>query len=251
MKNAFYLILKALFVLKIFKFLSKLFCHEEKQLFLDVKNYIGLGLIYAPWWKSVGCKLQKLMFPYEWLDSHEKLTHVDLVSYDDFYSSLKSSNITRDEYELFLKLFKENDCTSISDWLQIYNVADVAPFIEAFRKMAEHYYPDKIDVCKDMTSIPGISMTYMLNKFLEKGKGLGLYSPGCICHFCRDIQEGLQRCSFDGYCAECQLDMKKCGKIAVYGLLRTGMVGGPAQVFIRYHEKDITHIRFSCVWKKG
>ena len=83
MKNAFYLILKALFVLKIFKFLSKLFCHEEKQLFLDVKNYIGLGLIYAPWWKSMGCKLQKLMFPYEWLDSHAKLTHVDLVSYDD------------------------------------------------------------------------------------------------------------------------------------------------------------------------
>ena len=30
---------------------------------------------------------------------------------------------------------------------------------------------------------------------------------------------------------------------AVYELLRTGMVGGPAQVFTRYHEKDITPIR--------
>ena len=28
-----------------------------------------------------------------------------------------------------------------------------------------------------------------------------------------------------------------------YELLRTGMVGGPAQVFTRYHEKDITRIR--------
>ena len=35
----------------------------------------------------------------------------------------------------------------------------------------------------------------------------------------------------------------KCEKTAVYDLLRTGMVGGPAHVFTRYHEKDITRIR--------
>ena len=51
-----------------------------------------------------------------------------------------------------------------------------------------------------------------------------------------------------GYCEECQLDMQaleKCGceKAAVYELLRTGMVGGPAQIFTRYHEKDITRER--------
>ena len=117
------------------------------------------------------------MFPYEWLDSYKKLSHVGPVSHEDFYSSLKSSNITRDEYEQFLKLFKENDCTTMGDWLRVYNVADVVPFIEAFRKMAGQYYPDKIDVCKDAVSIPGISMTYVLNKSLEKNKGLELCSP--------------------------------------------------------------------------
>ena len=35
----------------------------------------------------------------------------------------------------------------------------------------------------------------------------------------------------------------KCEKTAGYDLLRTGMVGGSAQVFTRYHEKDITRIR--------
>ena len=50
------------------------------------------------------------------------------------------------------------------------------------------------------------------------------------------------------YCEECRLDMKileKCGceKTAVYELLKTGMVGGSAQVFTMYHEKDITRIR--------
>ena len=39
--------------------------------------------------------------------------------------------------------------------------------------------------------------------------------------------------------------LEKCGceKAAVYELLRTDMVGGPAEVFTRYHEKDITRKR--------
>ena len=231
-----------------------MFLTTSKFKFLDVKNYIGPGLSYDAWCKSMGCRLQKLMFPYKWLDNYEKLSHVGPVSYEDFYSSLKSSNITRDEYEQFLKLFKENDCTTMGDWLRVYNVVDVVPFIEAFRKMAEQYYPDRIDVCKDAVSIPGISMTYVLNKSLEKNKKLELYSPGGICHLCRDKREELQHCSCNGalkcggYCEECQLDMQalercECEKAAVYDLLRTGMVGGPAQVFTRYHEKDITRIR--------
>ena len=68
-------------------------------------------------------------------------------------------------------MFKTNECTTMGDWLRLYNVADVAPFIEPFRKMAGQYYPDKIDACKVAVSIPGISMTYMLNKSLEKNKG--------------------------------------------------------------------------------
>ena len=127
----------------------------------------------------MGCRLQKLMFSYEWLDSYKKLSHVGSVSYEDFYSSLKPT-ITRDEYEHFFKLFKENDCTTICDWLRLYNVADVVRFIEAFRKMAEQYYPDKMDVCKYAVSIPGISMTYVLNESLEKNKKLEVYSPGAF-----------------------------------------------------------------------
>ena len=125
------------------------------------------------------------------------------------------------------------------DWLRVYIAADIVPFIEAFRRMAEHYYPDTIDVCKDAVSIPGTSMTQVLNKSLEKNKKLELYSPGGIYHLYRDIREELQHCSCNGtlkcgvYCEESRLDMKalekcKCEKTAAYELLRTGMVGGPA-----------------------
>ena len=159
-------------------------------------------------------------------------------------------------------MFKENDCTTMGDRLRVYNVADVVPFIEAFRIMAGQYYPDKSNVCKDAVSIPGISMTYVLSKSLEKNKGLELYSAGGICHLCWDIREELQHCSCNGAlkcgacCKECQLDMQtlercKCEKKAIYELLRTGMVGGTAQVITRYHEKDITRIRSHMYGEKS
>ena len=67
----------------------------------------------------------------------------------------------------------------MGDWLQVYNVADVVPFIVAFKKMAGQYCPDKIDISKDAVSIPGISVTYVLNKYLEKkAKSLSYIQQG-------------------------------------------------------------------------
>ena len=40
--------------------------------FLDAKNYIGPGLSYDAWGNLIDCRLQKLMFPDEWLDSYGK-----------------------------------------------------------------------------------------------------------------------------------------------------------------------------------
>ena len=50
-----------------------IFLTNPKFKFLDVKNYIEPGLSYDAWCNSMGCRLQKLMFPYKWLDSYEKL----------------------------------------------------------------------------------------------------------------------------------------------------------------------------------
>ena len=105
-------------------------------------------------------------------------------------------------------------------------------------------------------------MTYVLNKSLEENKKFELYSPVDVCHLYRDIREELQHCSCNvalkcgASCKECQLDMQplercECKKAAVYELLRTGMVGGPVQVFTRYHEKDIKHIRSRVYGEKS
>ena len=63
----------------------------------------------------MSCKLQKLMLPYEWLHSSEKLSHVGPVGYEEVYSRLKTTIIAKNEYEQFFKMFKENDCTTMDD----------------------------------------------------------------------------------------------------------------------------------------
>ena len=56
-----------------------------------------------------------------------------------------------------------------------YKTNDVKTFIEAFRNATKQYYADKNDVCKDAVSNTCMSMTYVLNKSLEKNKELELY----------------------------------------------------------------------------
>ena len=46
-----------------------IFLTTPKFKFLDVKNYIEPGLSYDTWCMSMGCRQEKLMFRYEWLDS--------------------------------------------------------------------------------------------------------------------------------------------------------------------------------------
>ena len=46
-----------------------MFLITPKIKFLDAKNYIGYGLSYDVWCKSMGCRPQNSLFPYEWLDS--------------------------------------------------------------------------------------------------------------------------------------------------------------------------------------
>lgn len=98
--------------------------------FLHIKNYTGTRLSCDVWCKSMDCKLQKLVFPYEWLDNYEKLSNVGPVGHEDFYSKLKTTS-TKHGYEQFLKIFKKNDCTDMGDWLPVYNVAAVAPLTKA------------------------------------------------------------------------------------------------------------------------
>ena len=54
-----------------------MFLITSKFKFLDVKNYIGPGLSYDAWCKSMGCKPQKLM----WLMCMIECEWVDMIDW--------------------------------------------------------------------------------------------------------------------------------------------------------------------------
>ena len=222
---------------------SYMFLSTPNFKFLDIKNYLAPGLSYDAWCRAYGCELQKLAFPYEWFDSFDKLNHNGPVKYEEFYSSLKGGITTsQEEYQNFCDEFSKRGCVKMKDWLKEYNLADVKPFIEALEKTREQYYPDKIDLLKDAVSIPGISMTYVLNKALKmkKKSDPDLFAPGepCKCKCSDDCEKaGCEKCK------EIRDNCKICTKNEAYEMLTTGMIGGPSIVFCRYAEAGVSKIR--------
>ena len=222
---------------------SYMFLSTPNFKFLDIKNFLAPGLSYDAWCRAYGCELQKLSFPYEWFDSFEKLNHIGPVKYEEFYSSLKGGiTISQEEYQNFCDEFHKRGCETMKDWLKEYNLADVEPFIEALEKTREQYYPDEIDLLKDAVSIPGISMTYVLNKALKmkKKSDPDLFAPGdpCKCKCKNDCKKvGCEKCK------EIRDNCEICTKNEAYEMLTTGMIGGPSIVFCRHAEAGVSKIR--------
>ena len=222
---------------------SYMFLSLPQFKFLDIKNYLAPGLSYDAWCRAYGCELQKLVFPYEWLDSFDKLNHKGPVKYEDFFLSLKGGiTISQEEYQNFCDEFSKRGCVTMEDWLKEYNLADVTAFIQALEKTREQYYPDEIDLLKDAVSIPGISMTYVLNEAEKRRKYSepALFAPGepCKCKCSDDC--GKKGCED---CKEVRKDCETCIKNEAYEILTTGMVGGPSIVFCRYAEAGVSQIR--------
>ena len=150
--------------------------------------------------------------------------------------------ISQEEYQNFCDELHKRGCETMKDWLKEYNLADVEPFIEALEKTREQYYPDEIDLLKDAVSIPGISMTYVLNKALKmkKKSDPDLFAPGdpCKCKCKNDCQKkGCEKCK------KIRDNCKICTKNEAYEMLTTGMIGGPSIVFCRHAEAGVSKIR--------
>lgn len=179
----------------------------EKLKFLDIVNYLAPGFNYQQFLKAYGADEEKGYFAYEWMTSLDKLDATTLPPHEAFFSTLKNSNITKDEYDYCQAIFKGRGMTSMKDFLIWYNNKDVEPMLQALEKMFQFYQSRKIDMFKDGVSVPGLTMKYLF-------QDLPVYFT---------------------------LPNEKYKD--VYRMLKDNIVGGPSIVFHRYHEKDITHIR--------
>ena len=107
---------------------------------------------------------RKSIFPYDWFDSDEKLKHDRLPPIEDFHSMLYETDITRDDYNFALEVWKEFNCQTFKDYVEIYNLIDtllLADIFENFREICFDNYG--IDPACYFTS-PGLFWDAMLKE---------------------------------------------------------------------------------------
>ena len=133
---------------------SSMMCVESSFCrFIDASNYIAPGFSYSKYLKAYGCEQTKGHFPYEWMDSLEKLQEPCLPPQEAFYSHLKQSGITDDEYQRCKDVWKEKHMNTFRDFLIWYNNLDVVPFLEALDKQSAVFATKGIDMFKTAISL--------------------------------------------------------------------------------------------------
>ena len=105
---------------------------------------------------------RKGVYPYDFMDSFEKLDQTELLTKDQFYSILNDQHIANDEYDHAKKIWKAFKIKTMVEYHYLYLKNDVlllTDVFESFRKTCLQYY--KLDPCHYFTS-PGLSWDAML-----------------------------------------------------------------------------------------
>ena len=185
-------------------------CLSTDQLkFVDICNYLAPGVSYDKYLKAYGCELQKGHFPYEYMDDLQKLEDRVLPPQAAFYSQLRNEGISVADYARCQAVWRDNGMETLREYLIWYNNRDVTPFLDAIAKQAAFYHNRHIDIFKDGISVPGLALSYMFNDL----------PPNTFFTVFNETSKDLHH------------------------LVKDNIVGGPAIIFHRYHEKDVTKIR--------
>ena len=183
--------------------------YTNKLKFVDICNYLAPGVSYAKYLTAYGCELGKGHFPYEYMDDLQKLEDRVLPPQSAFFSRLKNEGISNDDYARCQAVWRDNGMETLREYLIWYNNRDVTPFLDAIAKQAGFYKQQNIDMFKDGISVPGLSLLHLFN----------------------DLPNDTNFTVFNRTNSD------------LHELVKDNIVGGPAIIFHRYYEKDVTKIR--------
>ncbi|KAI8487962.1 hypothetical protein Bbelb_344100 [Branchiostoma belcheri] len=129
--------------------------------FVDLVNFLAPGFSYSHLLKAYECQEMKGVFPYEWMDGLSKLEQTSLPPADAFYSKLRGTHISPDDYAHCQAVWEECGMETMKDFLIWYNNKDVQPMLEAIQKMVDFYKDLGLDMLKDGISVPGLTLKYL------------------------------------------------------------------------------------------
>ena len=94
----------------------------------------------------------KVCFPYEFI-TKENIYNEELPPIENFYSSLKLDNITKEDYDKTLEIYKKINCKNIKEYLDIYLKLDICLQVDIFNVFRKCIWDKfEIDCSKYITS---------------------------------------------------------------------------------------------------
>ncbi|XP_050540354.1 uncharacterized protein LOC126904963 [Daktulosphaira vitifoliae] len=139
--------------------------------------------------KSLELVTRKSVFPYEYVDSWEKLDENQLPTHENFYSSITKTTVFEEDYEHAKKMWQHFECKTIGDYSDKYLLVDVMVLADIFEKFrAESLKNYSLDPTH-YYSCPALSFDAML-KYTDVNIEL-ITDPDMLLMFELDIHGGL------------------------------------------------------------
>ncbi len=179
-------------------------------IFKDAASLVAPGTSLEKFLLSFGLPVLKWSFPYDYITSLSKLDETQLPPYESFWNSLKGKySVTKEEYLEIVEWYRVN-AKCLWDYLEEYNNRDVDSMVPGLEKLRQFWKSYEIDMVNGGISLSSLSSQLMFK--LRSDDKPFVWLP------------------------------RKEEKW-VYDLAVESIVGGPALVWKRYAEKDITEIR--------
>ena len=153
---------------------------------LPEEDFTNLGKYYTG--DKFSLVKRKGVYPYEYMNSLERLKENKLPSKESFYSTLTGEGISNEDYQHALKVWKEFEIKSMEGYLELYNETDVLLLADVFENFRDiclenykldpaHYYTAPglaWDACLKMTKVElellsDIDMLLMVEKGIRGG----------------------------------------------------------------------------------
>lgn len=100
-------------------------------------------LLYGKFGPNAKYLKRKGIFPYDFLDSFEKLKESSLPGKEQFFNKLTNEPVSDSDYKYAIKMFKKFNCKTMLDYTMLYLTTDcylLAIVFEQFRQLSLNYY---------------------------------------------------------------------------------------------------------------
>ena len=157
--------------------------------FLDLTNYLAAGTSLDKFYTAFKVTFPKHPFPYEFLDSLEKLkttsfpkrdpklrkameendteTIKKLEKLDPFYSILRQKTVPNIEIDMCEAEWQRQGMETFADFLRFYNNLDVIGLVEGIEKMSQVYHAQGLNIFKDAISLPRLTQKLIFSSLQD------------------------------------------------------------------------------------